>query len=403
MKGKLTIASINALKPNGKIQKITDGEGLYLHVSQVGGKVWRFNYRFLGKQYTLTIGKYPAISLKEAREQLIDAKRLLAKGMNPAKEKQEIKKSRYKASLDNITFDDLVTEYLEKRKKEGLKEKTIEGYSFRLNRYVLPYIGKTFAQNLTSQEILIALRITEKKQLKNTAHRSLTLIGQILRYGASTGRNIVDVTQILRGALLAAPPVKHMATTVDPQFIGKLLNDIDNFSGSPTVRIALQLAPIVILRPSELATAEWVDIDFEKAEWRIPAHKTKMKRLHIVPLPKQAIAYLKEAKKNANGSKYLFPGIKRKGSSISPATLLIGLRKMKYRKDEITVHGFRGMASTILNEMGFNPDWVERQLAHKERNSVRDAYNHAEYLSDRRRMLQVWANHLDRLKKKHKK
>ena len=267
----------------------------------------------------------------------------------------------------------------------------------RLENDIFPLIGTRTVGNINAPELLETLRRIEARGAIDTAHRALQTCGQIFRYAIATGRAERDIAADLRDAL---PPVKaaSFASITEPNAIGALLRDIDAYPGNLVVRAALQIAPYVFVRPGELRRAEWAEFNLDAAEWRIPAEKMKMKEMHIVPLARQVVTILEDLRQYTGGSLYLFPSLRANSAPISDVALLAALRRMGYGKEEMTVHGFRSMASTLLNEQGYNRDWIERQLAHGERNSVRAAYNYAQYLPERRRMMQEWADYLDGLR-----
>ncbi|GHV54378.1 hypothetical protein FACS1894206_07040 [Deltaproteobacteria bacterium] len=275
---------------------------------------------------------------------------------------------------------------------------------------IFPAIGKRAISSISAPELLAAIRKIENKGFFTVAHIALNECGRIFRYAIATGRAERDVAHDLRGAIAPKPPVQHYATITDPKGMGKLLNALDSNLGMFHMRCALRLAPLLFVRSKELATAEWAHFDFTAAEWRIPATIMKMRDMHIVPLSRQALEILHELHAVTGTGRYLFPGRPRKSKlvaiggeyHINSKSLVIALRGLGFSKDEMSFHGFRSMASTVLNEKGYNRDWIERQLAHSERNGVRAAYNHADYLAERRKMMQVWANYLTELKKKAK-
>jgi integrase len=267
----------------------------------------------------------------------------------------------------------------------------------RLELYVFPWLGGKSIKSITAPDLLAVLRRIEAKGTLETAHRTKQNCGQVFRYAVATGRAERDPTGDLRGAL---PPAsgKRMATITDPKGVGGLLRSIDSYQGGIVTRSALQFAPLVFVRPGELRHAEWMEIDFETAEWRIPATKMKSGTMHIVPLSRQALAVLREIKPLTDQGKYVFPSPRSGTRPMSNNAVLSALRRMGYTREEMTGHGFRSMASTLLNEQGWNRDAIERQLAHAERNKVRAAYNYAEFMPERKKMMQAWADYLERLK-----
>jgi len=391
----LSDIAIKKAKSSDKKQKMFDGGGLYLEVAPSGGKLWRFKYRFGGKEKLLSLGPYPLISLKDAREKRDAAKRLLLESQDPG----EIKKAQKLAAVygGEDSFEYVAREWIENNSRTWVESHTVR-LARRLEQYVFPWIGKRKVNQITAPELLSLVRQLEKRGTLETAHRVFACCGQIFRYAVATGRTERDITPDLRGALTPVRE-KHLASITDPREIGKLLDSIDAYDGFPVTRFALLLAPLVFVRPVELRKAEWKEFDFDEAEWRIPPERMKMKVKHIVPLSRQALAILADLHKLTGKSRYLFPGARTNSRPMSDATLINALRRMGYSKEEMTAHGFRSLASTLLNEQGYNRDWIERQLAHAERNNVRAAYNYAEYLPERRRMMQKWADYLDSLRR----
>jgi integrase len=390
----LTDAFVRAVKPNTKKVRYGDEHGLYLEVSPAGGKSWRYNYYFQTKQQTLTIGTYPLVSLKEARELLIDAKRTLKSGINPACQKKILKQTEHLSSVNS--FEAVAREWFE-RKKEGKKDNYTDRIWGRVEKELFPFLAGRPINEIEAPELLEVLRKVETRGAVDTAHRCLQYCGQIFRYGIATGRIKHDISADLKGALRPAVH-SHMASLTAPKDVGGLLRAIDSYTGNLIVKMALRIAPYVFVRPGEIRHAEWAEIDFDKAEWWIPADKMKMKQIHIVPLADQVIAIMEELQPYTRHTRFLFPSMRTEDRPISDMTLLAGLRRLGFSKEEMTVHGFRSIASTLLNEQGYNRDWIERQLAHGEHSSVRAAYNYAEYLPERRKMMQSWADCLDQLR-----
>ncbi|MCL2012410.1 MAG: integrase arm-type DNA-binding domain-containing protein [Cystobacterineae bacterium] len=391
---KLTDSFLRNLKTTSKVRKFSDGGGLYLHLSKAGGKLWRMGYRFEGKQKTLSFGAYPAVSLKAARQKREEAKELLAQAIDPCAHKQAVKATA-RAEVEN-SFEVVAREWHDKRKDswtEGHKDKILS----RLEKDIFPCVGATPVDGVPAKELLVALRQIEARGATELARKTLQYCSQIFRYAIATGRAEHDTAANLRGALV---PVKStsFASVKEPKAIGVLLQDIDAYTGNLIVRAALRMAPYVFVRPGELRQAEWAEFNLEGAEWRIPAEKMKMRQMHIVPLARQVLAILSELRQYTGSGRFLFPSMRANSAPISNMTLLAGLRRLGYDKDTMTVHGFRSMASTRLNEMGYNRDWIERQLAHGERDAIRAAYNYAEHLPERRRMMQEWADYLDKLR-----
>lgn len=389
----LSDTKIKNTKPREKPYKIADGKGLFLAVTPNGSKYWRMKYYFADKEKLLALGVYPDISLADARAKRDEARKLLANGIDPSLDKQ-IKKRAKKLAAAN-SFEAIAREWYAKFSSQWVPshgEKILR----RLEKDIFPWIGNRPITEITAPELLAAFRRIESRGAIETAHRAQQNCGQVFRYAVATGRAERDPTRDLRGAL---PPVKkhHHASITDPKSIGDLLRAINDYQGYFVTKCALRLAPLLMVRPGELRKAEWSEFNFEIAEWRIPAVKMKMRATHIVPLAVQSISILRELQALTGDEQYVFPSIRTPIRPISDNTVLGALRRLGYTKDEMTGHGFRSMASTILNEQGWNRDAIERQLAHAERNNIRAAYNYAEYLSERRKMMQHWADYLDQL------
>jgi len=376
--------------PAGKKQiKFADGKGMYLLINQTG-KYWRLDYRFNGKRKTMSLGVYPDVSLSEARDMRHDKRKLIRNGIDPSAQRQATKKA------DADSFEAVAREWFAKEKaiwKPG-HAKTVIG---RLENNIFPWLGNTPINDIEPPDLLAVLRRIEARGAVETAHRIKRVCGQVFRYGIATGRCKRDPVPDLRGAL---QPVKtlHLATITDPKRVGELLRAIEGYSGTFEVKCALQVAPYLFVRPGELRHAEWSEIDLEAAQWRIPAPKMKMKRMHLVPLSKQVVAVLRELEPLTGRGKYLFPSVRSTVRPMSENTVNAALRRMGFEKGEICGHGFRAMASTILHEQGWNSDIIERQLAHVEGNKVKGAYNHAEHLPERVKLMQHWADYLDGLR-----
>lgn len=390
----LTEAKVRKTKPQKSPQKFFDGGGLFLLVTPSGGKLWNLKYRFNGKEKKLSLGSYPEISLAEARQRREDARTLVANEVDPG----EVKKAQQAAeSAQADTFEVIAREWHSRFAPTWAKSHSGKIIR-RFELYVFPWIGTKEITSISAKEMLEVLRRVEEKGIIETAHRIHQSCGRVFRYAIATGRAERDPTGDLRGAL---PPAntKHMASIIDPREIGGLLRAIDGYNGSIVTRCALRLAPLVFVRPGELRHAEWAEMDFEAKEWRIPAEKMKSKYQHIVPLSKQSVEVLQDIMPLTGRGKYVFPSPRTGNRPMSDNAVLAALRRMGYEKDEMSGHGFRSMASTLLNEQGWNRDAIERQLAHTEKNSVRASYNFAEYLPERRKMMQSWADYLDSLRK----
>lgn len=389
----LTDAKVRSLKASEKQYKVADGRGLFLVITTSGSKYWRFRYRFVGKEKSLAIGIYPDVSLSEARDKAHEARKMLANDIDPGVEKQNKKRARKLAAAN--TFETIAREWFQKNSTRWIDShgKRIMN---RLEKDVFPFVGKRPITELSAPEILTVLQRIENRGAIETAHRTHQNFGQIFRYAIATGYAQNDPSPHLRGALKPIQQ-KHHASIIDPKKIGELLRAINSYEGFFATKCALRFAPLVFVRPGELRQAEWSEINLDSAEWRIPAVKMKMREQHIVPLAKQAIAILQELHMLTGNSKYVFPSIRASKRPMSENTVLGALRRLGYTTDEMTGHGFRSMASTLLNEQGWNRDAIERQLAHAERNNIRAAYNYAEYLPERRKMMQHWADYLDGL------
>jgi integrase len=390
----LTDARVRSAKPGERPVKLSDSGGLHLLIQPTGSKLWRLAYRFAGKQKTLAIGIYPTVTLQEAREQRDGAKRLLGKGTDPSAQRKLDKQT----AATGDTFKSVAEEVLGKLEKEGRAPRTLDKLCWLLSS-AYPSIGERRVTEITAPELLSVLRKVEARGRYETARRLRSTCGMVFRYAIATGRAERDPSADLRGAL-TSPKITHRSAIVDPIAIGALLRAIDGFDGQPTTRTALRLAPLVFVRPGELRHAEWAEIDLQAAEWRIPADKMKMRRPHRVPLSRQALAIIRELQNISGNGRWLFPSVRTVTRPISENTLNAALRRLGYGPDQMTTHGFRAMASTRLNEIGgWNPDAIERQLAHQEPDDVRRAYMHAaEYWPERVKMMQAWADYLDELR-----
>lgn len=391
----LTDMQVQKAKPADKEYKLSDGGGLYLLVTPSGGKLWNLKYHFNGKEKRLSFGSYPTVSLLDARQRRADAKRLLSNGVDPS----EIKKAQKAATIAEIqnAFEVVAREWHSKF-KHTWSEVHATTLLERLERDVLPYLGAKEIGEIKAPELLAVLRRVESRGALDTAHRIRFMCSQIFRYAVATGRAERDPAADLRGAL---PPVKfgHRAAPTDPKDVAPLLRAIDSFKGSFVTLCALRLAPMLFVRPGELRAAEWSEIDFENSQWNIPAARMKMNEPHIVPLPSQAIAILKELQLLTGAGRYLFPSTRSSQRCMSDNTLNAAFRRMGFEKEEITAHGFRAMARTILDEvLQERPDFIEHQLAHAVRDANGRAYNRTTHLAERKRMMQRWADYLDGLK-----
>jgi integrase len=388
----LTDTAIRNAKPREKPFKLTDSGGLHLLITPTAGKLWRFAYRFAGKQKTLALGAYPVVTLAQARDGRDAARKHLAARIDPS-----IKRKLDKQAAGN-TFRVVAEELHKKLEREGRASATLVKLRWLLD-FACAAFGERPIAVITAPEILSVLRRIEVRGKYETARRLRSMCGMVFRYAIATARAERDPSADLRGAL-TAPKVTHRAAIIEPNAIGALLRAIDGYGGYRVVRAALQLAPLVFVRPGELRRAEWREFDFDAAEWRIPADKMKMRRPHRVPLSRQALAILQELRPTTGHSQWLFPSVRSVMHPISENTLNAALRRLGFGSDEMTAHGFRAMAATRLSEMGrWSPDAIERQLAHEEQNATRRAYTHgAEYWFERVAMMQTWADYLDELK-----
>jgi integrase len=371
---------IDKTKSQAKNVRLSDGRGMYLEITPNGGKWWRFKYRIDGKEKRISLGVYPDVGLAEARDKREQARKLLAAGVDPG----EHRKAEKIAVVENPenTFQAVAREWFDMFSKpwaKGHADKIIR----RLELYIFPWLGARPIKAITAQELLAVLRRIEGRGANETAHRAMQVCGRVFRYAVATGRAERDPSRDLSGAL-APVKEKHLASITDPQEVGALLRAIDAYNGEWITRCALRLAPLVFVRPGELRHARWSEIDFDKAEWRIPAARMEMRVQHIVPLSTQAIAVLRDLEQLTRKFDFAFPGTRSRERPMSENTVTAALRRMGYGGDEMTGHGFRSMASTLLNEQGWNRDAIERQLAHGERDAVRAAYNYAQHLAERR-------------------
>ena len=381
---------VRSAKSREKAFKLSDERGLFLLVMPTGSRLWRLKYRVNGREKLISLGAYPDVTLKRAREKRDAARRLIADGIDPS-----VQRKAERAALAQ-SFEGVAKEWLELQTK-SLAPETISILTARLDSGLYPYIGSRPISAITAQEVLSALRRIESRGRHETAHRVRALAGRVFRYAVATGRAQHDVAADLIGAL-APVKSKNFASVIDPVRVGELMRAIHGYSGHPVTALALKLAPLVFVRPGELRAAEWPEFDLVNAEWRIPGERMKMGDPHLVPLSRQALAILRELQPLARGGKYLFPSLRTRDRPMSDNTINAALRRMGYTSEEQTGHGFRSMASTLLNEQGFPPDVIELQLAHTERNKVRAAYNKAQRLPERRKMMQAWADYLDGLR-----
>ncbi|MBY0545025.1 MAG: integrase arm-type DNA-binding domain-containing protein [Gammaproteobacteria bacterium] len=389
----LTNITIRNAKPAEKSTKLFDGGGLYLEISPAGGKWWRLKYRIEGKEKRLSLGVYPEVSLKDARDRRDEARKLLAVGVDPSENRKAKKAAKANHIANN--FEAIAREWLAKYSATWTESHTTRTLR-RLERDVFPWVGTMPIVDITAPLLLSIMHRVEKRGALETAHRTLSNCGQIFRYAIATGRAERDPSADLRGAL---PPVKekHFAAITEPKQVAGLLQAIDAYKGTLIVHCALRLAPLVFVRPGELRTAKWSDIDLDKAEWRYTVTKTNTE--HIVPLSRQALDILNELHSLTSRGQFVFPSARSNERPMSDNAILAAMRRLGIDKSEMTGHGFRAMARTILDEvLGVRPDYIEHQLAHAVRDPNGRAYNRTAHLAERKKMMQQWADYLDEIK-----
>lgn len=396
-------SAVRAAKPQDKLYRLRDGGGLFCEVLTSGAKVWRYNYRIHGKQKTFTIGKYPDTSLSDARTSRDDAKKLVSSGVDPSQLKQINKKT-----LTENTFQKIAEVWLKHQKPEWSAEHYRRTDSY-LKRDVYPFIGDRETKSILAPELIPIIMKVSDRGAVDAASRVKGFIQQVFDYAVVHGKAPRNPAKDINLQLILPKRVKkHFSAITDPIKLGELLRAIDEYHGSIVVRLALKLVPMVMVRPSELNNAEWIEFDLDSSMWTIPAKRRKLpthikkankpEDEHQVPLSSQAVMILKEAYQYTGNGKYVFPSARGRSRPMSNNAIRVALRSMGFDNDTITTHGFRGVASTFLNTLGYRSEVIEAQLAHKEKNHVRRAYNHADYLQERTTMLQKWADYLDVLK-----
>jgi integrase len=391
----LTDTAVKNAKPREKTYKLSDARGLYLRIEPNGSKLWCLKYRFMGKEKKLSLGAYPEVTLAQARDRQLDARRLLANDVDPGEHKKQTKRAAKLAAVN--TFEAVGREWFAKFKPtwaESHSSKVI----LRLENDLFPWLGSKPVASIEADELLETVRRVEARGTLDTAHRCLGYCGQIFRYAIATARAKRNPASDLRGAL---PPAKggHLASIVDPDGVGELLRAIEGYQGGYVTRCALRLAPLTFVRPGELRTAEWAHIDLDIAEWRIPAERMKMREDLIVPLSRQAIDIVRELHPRTGQGRYLFPSEYNRTRPMSENTVNAALRRLGFSSDEMTGHGFRAMARTLLDEeLGYRVEWIEHQLAHEVKDPNGRAYNRTAFLAGRKEMMQGWADYLDRLR-----
>ena len=388
----LTELGVKSAKPRDKEYMLGDGRGLWLLVKPDGKKYWRLRYWVGDKERKISLGVYPTVGLKDARAKRDELCKIRDKGDDPA-EVLNAKKNEV-----NLSFEFIAREWIDKQLEGVTTKRHVRSVANRLRDYVFPRIGDKNIKEITAPQILDILRKIEEQEKIYTAHQVSQYCSRVFRYAIATGRAERDPVADLRGALKPCK-TKHRAAIINVEEIKQLLLAMKNFIGTEVVKAAVWFSAYTFCRPGEIRQAEWSEINFEACEWRIPAEKMKARRIHIVPLAPQVIQLLKDLQPITGRGRYIFPNLRAKTGNqpMSENAVLYAIRRMGFSNEEMTAHGFRGMASTRLNEMGWPPDVIERQLAHVEGNSVRAAYNHAEYLAERRKMMQAWADYLDEL------
>lgn len=385
----LTKIAVQSAKPGVKDYKIYDEKGMFLKVTPSGGKLWRLKYRYHGKEKSMALGKYPEVSLKAAREARDAARVLISQGVDPMAERKKLK------GRTGDSFKSVAEEWRLAR-QQVLAPKSFENITQRLQTYIYPKIGNRPIADIKAPEILQFIQSIEDKGHLTTAHRVLGNVNDVLRYAVAIGKTERNVASDIKGAL--KPKIrKHLAAITEPNEAAVLLRKIDEYSGTPVVEAALKLAPLVFVRPIELRTAKWVDINFETSEWRYTISKTSTP--HIVPLSRQAHSILKSLYPVTGTRTFVFPSQRRGSNPMSDNAILTALRKMGYAKNEMSGHGFRAMARTMLDEiLGYRVDIIEHQLGHVPRDFQGRAYNRTKHLDERTIMMQAWADYLDELK-----
>ena len=382
-------------KSQDRDYKLSDGGGLYLLVRANGAKLWRLNYRYLEKYRTLAFGSWPEVSLADARSRRDEARRLLASGLDPShQQKIDAAKARIE---ENDTFKSVAVEWIAKNEREGMAEITLNKIRWLLDK-AYPKIGTRPIAKITAHEVLLVLRSIEATGRYESARRMRSVLGRIFRYAVATTRAERDPTGDLRGAL-TVPKSKHLAAITTPNRAGELMRAIEGYTGHAITLYALRLSAHLFVRPGELRQAEWAEFDFDRSVWNLPAEKMKMRRPHRVPLSTQVTSLFEELWELTGTGRYCFPSFRTGQRPMSENTVNAALRALGFGQEEMTAHGFRAMAATLLNESGrFNPDAIERQLAHMENDGVRRAYTRGEYWNERVTMMQFWSDELDRLR-----
>jgi integrase len=397
---KITEAAAKQAKPKDKPYKLPDGGGMYLEVMPTGSKYWRLKYRYGGKEKRLALGVYPTVSISAAREKARLAKAELADGNDPSEIKKQQKIAK-QISINN-SFNAIALEFIEKRKAEGAAQVTLDKLNWIVEKKLSPFIGRLPVSEITPVQILNALRHIEADGLHETANRAKRVAGQVLRYSVATGRCERDATQDLKGSLVIKK-AEHRAAVTTPEELRRVLIAMDTFNGTPEVKAALLLTPMLFQRPGEIRHMEWSEIDWEQELWEIPAEKMKMRLSHIVPLSSQAIQILKNLHPITGSGLYVFPSARRGGRPLSEGGVRKALRTLGFANEQVTPHGFRATARTIMDEvLGIRVEYIEQQLAHAVKDANGRAYNRTKHLPERKQMMQDWADYLDKLKQTKK-
>jgi len=391
----LTDVAIRNAKPTDKPRRVTDGDGMYLEITPAGGKLWRFKYRFARKEKRLALGAYPATGLKEAREKRDAARKLLAAGIDPGEQRKAERAAGEERAANS--FEIVAREWFAKQSKSWAESHSSK-ILLRLENYLFPWLGKRPIADIAAKELLTVIRRIEDRGAIESAHRTLQNCGQVFRYAIATGRAERNPASDLRGSLAPAKSI-HRAAITDPSAIGQLLRASHDYQGSLVTRCALRLAPLLFVRPGELRAMEWAELDLDAGEWNIPADRMKTRQPHLVPLAAQAIEVLRELQPLTGRSRYVFPSARSPKRPMSNNAVLSALRRMGFAKEEMSGHGFRAMARTVLDEvLHIRPDYIEHQLAHAVRDANGRAYNRTTHLPERRKMMQQWADFLDVLR-----
>lgn len=390
----LTVKEIDAIKPTHKEVRHHDGDGLYLCVQPTGSKLWRVRYYFMSKESMISVGKYPVVTLREARDRCAEVRKMVESGLNPATEKKRKKQA---AEVTSGTFEFFARKWMESR---PWSRKHYDKNLLRMEKNVFPYFKGRDIASITEDEFREVFDVMKKRGVMETRHRVCALSWSVYKYARKFIKGLDNPIEDIKDDI-PKPKAKNYATILHPDEIGDLLLKIETYAVRGTIEVstALRLAPYVLLRPVNICEAEWSEINFKTAEWCIPADKMKMSKDHIVPLSTQAIELFRYMHKFSGEKQYVFPGRRRADvKTISVEAVLKAIRNIGYKSGEFTTHGFRHMGSTLLNEMDYRREWIELQLAHEEKNAVVRAYNHAQYLPARRKMMQDWADYLDSLR-----